>query len=275
MNAKQQKEYWNKVERLRKGLDDKYTKLFAEAIKKDLEQFIVDIRKFGLQGSLSYMGAYAWNESMMTLMNKLYKESAILFGNAVFRAIGVMNKKSIGSDNEKWVKDIVEFMVKFGISLVSQMTQTTKAKLQEIVSRGILEGKSVDDIVKEIMSDEETGYSLMRAKRIVRTEVMRSSNYVAMMAADAHDFYVDKIWISSHDNRTRRIPRDMYDHWDMNGKVVHWEEDFVSLGKKGDTVLAGYPGDPTAPKGFTINCRCTVGFIGRRDENGRLIRKQG
>jgi uncharacterized protein with gpF-like domain len=131
----------------------------------------------------------------------------------------------------------------------------------------------MDEITKDIMSDETTGYSMMRAKRIARTEVMRSSNYASMIGADKHPFEVDKIWISARDSRTRRIPKDNYDHFNMNGQKVGWADDFTSTGKKGDLVLAGFPGDPTTPAGFSINCRCTVGFEARRDANGKLIKK--
>lgn len=275
MNAKQQREYWTKVERLRRQLDDKYSSLFNEAIKKELQQFADDLKAHGLQGALSQMGAYAWNESIMTIMNKLYKESAILFGNAVYRAVGVMGQKSntFGLNNE-WVTEVINFLIQYGFTLVSNITQTTKVKLQEIVAKGIEEGKSIDQITKDIMSDETTGYSVMRAKRIARTEVMRASNYAAMIGADKHPFEVDKVWISAKDNRTRRIPRNNYDHVKMNGQKVGWADDFTSTGKKGDLVLAGFPGDPTTPAGFSINCRCTVGFEPKRDANGKLIRKQ-
>ena len=275
MNAKQQREYWTKVERLRRQLDVKYSALFNEAIKKELTEFVNDINIAGLQGALSLMGAYAWNESMMTIMNKLYKESAVIFGNAVYRAVGVMGQKSdTFGFNSEWVKEVLNFLVQYGFTLVSNMTQTTKAKLQEIVAKGIQEGKSIDQITKDILSDETTGYSMMRAKRIARTEVMRASNYAAMIGADKHPFEVDKVWISARDKRTRRIPKDMYDHYDMNGQKVGWADDFTSTGKRGDLVVAGFPGDPTTPAGFSINCRCTVGFEPKRDANGKLIRKQ-
>tara|TARA_R110000868_G_scaffold127126_2_gene334565 strand:+ start:603 stop:1355 length:753 start_codon:yes stop_codon:yes gene_type:complete len=243
-------------------------------IKKELTKFVNDIEQSGLQGALSLMGSYAWSENMMTIMNKLYKESAILFGNAVYRAVGVMGQKSdTFGFNSDWVKEVIDFLIQYGFTLVSNITQTTKAKLQEIVAKGIAEGKSMDEITRDIMSDETTGYSMMRAKRIARTEVMRSSNYASMIGADKHPFEVDKIWISARDKRTRRIPKDNYDHFNMNGQKVGWADDFTSTGKKGDLVLAGFPGDPTTPAGFSINCRCTVGFEARRDANGKLIKK--
>ena len=274
MNGTEQREYWLKVERLRYQLDVKYSSLFNGAIRKDLKQFASDLKEYGASGALSRMGSYAWSEDMMNIMNKLYKEATIIFANAVYRAIAVNNKKSNQYGfNTEWVDEAIKFLVQYGFLLVSNMTQTTKAKLQDILAQGLNEGKSIDEIVKEILADNENGYSAMRARRIVRTEVMRASNYASMLAADKHDFEVDKIWIARIDSRTRRIPADMYDHVNMNGQKVGWDEDFTSTGKKGDLVFAGFPGDPTTPAGFSINCRCTVGFEGRRDSNGRLIRK--
>lgn len=274
MNGTEQREYWLKVERLRYQLDVKYSSLFNGAIRKDLKQFASDLKEYGASGALSRMGSYAWSEDMMNIMNKLYKEATIIFANAVYRAIAINNKKSNQYGfNTEWVDEAIKFLVQYGFLLVSNMTQTTKAKLQDILAQGLNEGKSIDEIVKEILADNENGYSAMRARRIVRTEVMRASNYASMLAADKHDFEVDKIWIARIDSRTRRIPADMYDHVNLNGQKVGWDEDFTSTGKKGDLVFAGFPGDPTTPAGFSINCRCTVGFEGRRDSNGRLIRK--
>jgi hypothetical protein len=275
MNAKQQREYWLKVERLRNQLDIKYSSLFNATIRKDLKQFASDLKDYGARGALSRMGSYAWNDEMMKLMNKLYKEATVIFGNAVYRAIGINNQKSTASlYNTEWVQKAVEFLVQYGFLLVSDITQTTKAKLQDILSKGLNDGLSVYEIVRLILDDRDNGYSMMRATRIVRTEVMRASNYASMIAANQHEFEVDKIWISRIDNRTRRIPKNQYDHINMNGQKVGWDEDFTSTGKKGDLVLAGFPGDPTTPAGFTINCRCTVGFEGKRDTSGKLIRKK-
>lgn len=275
MNAKQQKEYWTKVERLRKQLDDKYSSLFNAAIRKDLKVFADDLKSHGVKGALSMMGSYAWNDEMMNIMNKLYKECAILFGNSVYRAVGIMSQKaSASSFNSDWIDEMMSFLIQYGFYLVSNITQTTKAKLQDIVAKAQADGLSTDEIVKLIMDERTAGYSQMRATRIVRTEVMRASNYASMISVQKHNFEVDKIWISSHDSRTRRIPKNYYDHYNMDGQKVRWAEDFTSTGLKGDLVLAGFPGDPTTPPGFSINCRCTVGFEARRDANGKLILKR-
>jgi uncharacterized protein with gpF-like domain len=264
------------VERLRNQLDAKYIALFANAIDKDLKKFIVMLKKNGPQATRSMMGSYVWNEEIFTIMQALYKEAAILFGNASYRTVGIMSRKASNPFglNLDWINEMLAFLTKFGLQLVANMTNTTKVKIDTIISLGISQGLSSDEIAKMIMEDEELGYAKMRATRIARTEVMRASNYAAFVGASKHDFLVDKIWIATRDSRTRRIPKDYYDHWDMDGQVVAFNENFTSRDKLGRPVIAEIPGDPKSPKGFTINCRCTVGFIPKRDANGRLILKQ-
>jgi uncharacterized protein with gpF-like domain len=273
MNARQREQYWIKVERLRRQLDNKYSSLFNEAVRKDLEKFARDVREIGPQAAVSGLGAYAWNTSMMNIMEKLYKEAGVVFANASYRAVGIESRKASNpfGFNTDWMKDIVSYLVQYGLTLVSYMTQTTKKKLAEIVNVAIAEGKTTQEIVDIIM--EEGGYSMMRATRIARTEVMRSSNYAAYIGAQKHAFEVDKVWISARDSRTRRIPRDFFDHYEMDGQQVGFDEPFVGSTRVGGVVTAAIPGDPKAPVGFTVNCRCTVGFIPKRDANGALIMK--
>ena len=276
MNARQRSDYWVKVERLRQQLDKKYSSLFKEAISKDLQKVANDIKKYGPAAAQSMMGAYAWNDEMMKIMMQLYREAAILFGNASFRAVRNTAQKAadpFGINND-FITSIMQFLAQYGFMLVADITQTTKKQLLKIISEGVANGLGIDEISRQITQSDELGYAMMRARRIARTEVMRASNYAQMEGAKLHNFEVDKIWIASRDLRTRRIPRNTYDHYHMDGITVPYNQPFTSTGKKGDTVIANQPGDPNAPAGFTINCRCTVGFIPKRDENGRLIMKR-
>jgi hypothetical protein len=59
----------------------------------------------------------------------------------------------------------------------------------------------------------------------------------------------------------------------MDGQTVEYNQYFTSTDKVGRPIVVEAPGDPTAPKGFTINCRCAVAFIPRRDADGQLIMK--
>lgn len=275
MNAKQRKEYWRKTERLRAQLDKKYFALVQDSILKQFKRFANDIQAIGIDAARSRLGLDLWDKEMLKIFEQMYKESVVLFGNSVYRVLKIEanQKAETFGFNREWTDAVLKFLLKQGFVLVADITSTTKKKLLDIVSKGIEEGLGVDEIVRIITSDEQLAYATFRARRIVRTEVMRSSNIGAMKGAEAHPFEVDKQWISARDARTRRIPQDEFDHVELDGVVVGFNEPFTSRGKKGEPVEAMQPGDITAPAGFTINCRCTVGFIPKRNANGRLIMK--
>ena len=263
------------MERLRAQLDSKYFNATKDSILKQFKRFAKDIELYGVDVARTRLGLDLWEKELIKVFEDLYKEATILFGNATYRMLKIeANRKGeTFGFNREWTKEILSFLMQQGFVLVSDITKTTKDKLLSIVSKAIEDGLGVDEIVKQILSDDQLAYAAFRARRIVRTEVMRASNMAAMMGAQAHNFEVDKIWISAKDNRTRRIPKDEFDHWEMDGVVVPYKEPFTSTGKKGEPVVAMQPGDLSAPPGFTINCRCTVGFIPKRDGNGNLIFK--
>lgn len=275
MNAKQREQYWVKFQMIRSDIEKKYINSIQESIFAQFKDFAKSIEKNGVSASISQLGLNLWEKELIKVFEKMYKESVVLFGNAVYRSIKIEanQKGETFGFNAQWTKEILEFLMAQGFVLVSNITQTTKKRLIEIATNGVQEGLSVDQITKLILDDKELEYSNMRARRIVRTEVMRGSNIGAMKGAEAHGFYVDKQWISARDSRTRRIPDDEFDHVELDGVIVPFDQPFTSTGKKGEAVVAMQPGDISAPPGFTINCRCTVGFIPKRDANGRLIMK--
>lgn len=276
MNEKQRSEYWLKVERLRRKLDNKYAELIYGVLDREVRQFARKVEMEGPEAARSSIAALAWDDKLYSVMREMYKESAVVFGNAGYRAVGVESRKAYDpfEINTELLAAILAYLVQWGFYLVALMTQTTKKRLQEVVTIGVANGLSKAEIAKLIISDDISEYIRMRAVRIARTEVMRSSNYAIFVGAGKHSFEVDKVWVSVRDARTRRIPKNFYDHFDMDGQTRRYDEMFISTDRLGRVFEAMMPGDPTTPKGFTINCRCTLLFVPRRDANGKLILKR-
>jgi hypothetical protein len=93
------------------------------------------------------------------------------------------------------------------------------------------------------------------------------------MAGNSSNLVMDKVWISAQDNRTRRRPRNKFDHLHMNGVTVPYEEDFNVSGE-----MLSFPGDQTngevrSSGGNVINCRCKVALLPRLGDDGLPIRK--
>lgn len=172
-------------------------------------------------------------------------------------------------EQERWRLIINEYYDQFLLDkIVNPITETTANQIRKVIAMGLQEGWGVDKMVRELRSSDLTD---ARAELIVRTETMRAANAGAMVAAAETGIAMRKEWIATEDDRTRRIPRDNYDHLHMHGIQVDFSEGFVVPSLKNVESLM-FPGDPAASAGNVCNCRCTVAFLPYRDELGLPIR---
>ena len=150
---------------------------------------------------------------------------------------------------------------------VVPITNTTFKQINRVLEQAAAEGWGIS---KTVAALKATDITRARAELIVRTETMKAANAGAMLSAAEMDIAVNKKWISATDIRTRRIPRDQYDHLHMNAKEVGYNQPFIVPSTKQIDAMQ-YPGDPTASAGNVCNCRCTVAFVRLRDGAGNLI----
>jgi hypothetical protein len=182
------------------------------------------------------------------------------------KSISPLEHKGLLSD--LWNNVIIRYLDLKGLNqLVNEITNTTKEQIQRFLKRGILEGKPLQQTIKELKNSGITNY---RAELIARTETGRAANVGSMVGAISTGLKTNKIWISTKDARTRRIPPDKFDHLNMDGIEVPMDERFQVYSLEG-TELMLHPGDPTASAGNTCNCRCTIGYKVIKDNNGDFI----
>lgn len=276
MSVMLRNDYWMRVERLRRSLDIKYERLVYDALDEEIRRFVKDLLTYGVEGANNKLSTYLWNEEILKILKDLYRECGAIFGNASYRATREMAKKA-GDPyglNSSFLEEMLDFFLNYGFWIASLITNTTKKRISKLLMILVGEGKDRYQIAEEILNDKELEKLKRRGAMIARTEVMRASNYGLYLASTKHTFEVDKVWIARRDSRTRRVPRDIFDHWDMDGQVKPLNEPFTSRDRLGRVILADMPGDPKTPIGFTINCRCTVAFIPRRDNNNNIIQKR-
>lgn len=128
------------------------------------------------------------------------------------------------------------------------ISETTRALVNDIITAGLQENLSLDDIAKEIQSTIGGPEAASRALIIARTESHSAVQAGAMEAAQ-EDGMKYKEWIATNDERTRDS------HRDAHGQVVSIDEPFDVGG-----VQLDYPGDPSGPPEEVINCRCVVRY---------------
>ena len=132
--------------------------------------------------------------------------------------------------------------------MIKRITKTSEKAVRQIVSKGIKDGLSNDDIAKQIRRAND--FSINRARTIAQTETTRSINRATNESynifSKEENVQISKEWIASRDDRVRE------DHEALDGQIVPVNEDFVMEEYSGSA-----PGDFGAPE-MDINCRCTI-----------------
>jgi uncharacterized protein with gpF-like domain len=109
----------------------------------------------------------------------------------------------------------------------------------------------------------------MRAMRIARTETVTAANAAGQIYANTSGMEMNKTWIAVKDKRTR------HDHSIVDGTTID-----INLPFNVGTAQMMHPGARTQPNGLEVpakeivNCRCTVGYVAKRDANGNIILRQ-
>jgi hypothetical protein len=138
----------------------------------------------------------------------------------------------------------------------------------------LVDGIGMEETIKEMQRIVNSrNFYRWQAMRIARTETTASANFGAIESGKVSGYVMEKVWISARDTRTRRKPDDKYDHYHMNGVKV--PQDGVFVFNESDLFGADkleYPGDPKGKAGNLVNCRCSVGIVPKRDENGNLVK---
>jgi hypothetical protein len=200
------------------------------------------------------------------VLHKLYIDAGVTWGAKTWSTLPKLPAPSVKA---RMPIGLSEFLIQaitdyFDIELlndVQDITDTTRKVLIEALKKATAQGLGVDDTVKLMYATTPE-----RARLIARTETVTAANKGAALAAEATGLVLQKTWIAATDNRTRP------DHAEVNGTVIDFEEAFIVGGypmqQPGDR---GTQGNATPAK-EVCNCRCTVGYQGKRDANGRLMR---
>jgi hypothetical protein len=163
---------------------------------------------------------------------------------------------------------MLAYLEKKGLDQISaEITQTTKNQIQQFLLKSVKEGLTLEETIKLLRTAGITNY---RAEMIARTETGRAANIGSMLGAAATGLVTMKEWIAARDNRTRRVPRDMFDHYHMDGIKIPLDEKFNVKSKNGGFESMLHPCDPSGSAGDVINCRCTLGYEAVRGEDGKL-----
>lgn len=151
--------------------------------------------------------------------------------------------------------DLVEQIVREEAPVRARtIARSSGAAISEILARGAREGWGEDRVAKELRQ-RLGGLAGHRARAIARTEIGSAQNAAILALAQdraARGERLEKVWVAIDDARTRES------HNLADDQVRPLDQPFA-VGR----ALLMHPGDPAAPLGEIINCRCAM-LIRRR-----------
>ncbi len=229
---------------------------FAPAFKKELDK---QVRQVLQTGDCS-------GDGIKKTIRRLHGSLGVLMAHRSNIEVRRQANQKSATPQEIWRRVILLYLDQFGLDkLTGEISDTTKTDILKILQSGVIDELTINEQMAYI---ETLGYTTYRGELIARTETAKSANTGSMVGAMSTGLQTRKEWISIQGARTRRIPRDQFDHYHMDGVTVDTDGYFSVPSKNGFSEQMLHPGDPNASAGNVCNCRCTIGFIVVRDAAG-------
>lgn len=272
MNQTERIRYAKEVERINRKYEEAFFPSVLRALLSKVRAVISRLRDGGTDEAIRYLDANIGNPALAERVRMIYRIVGLRHANRVFGELRRQQRERVKrfGFNEEWAANVENYLRRFLLEKITfAVDQTLRDRIMEVLMQGVNEGIGVDEMVKRL---EGLPFLRYQTARIVRTEIKRAGEAGAREASKTFEYEQNKIWISLHDNRVRGVdPKDRADHRGLDGQTVDENEPFRDP-RNGAQLQ--FPGDPDAGAVNTINCRCTVGYVARRDERGRLIPKQ-
>lgn len=231
--------------------------------------FIDDYTTRGKDYAISRLHLAHLTPDLTAIIQSIYKTAGVMGAKIAYseikKAVAQKGDGSFGK-NATWIAKIQEFLKLHLLKFVVRITETMRQDITNTLDKAVENGWSIDRTVEEL---KRSDLIEARARTIARTEIIRAANVGHSVAAKSLPYEVDKKWIAANDHRTRHSHRDINGHTtgeDDTFKVEIFEgKNFVGY----DEML--FPGDPNAHPANTINCRCRVIYVPKKDSNGKPI----
>lgn len=249
---------WKAFDNKRKAFESYATDVFHKALKKSIKPYLDEVirtQSFDVDIDLMYR-----EEPIVEAYEKVYLKVMKPFALETYNQY-VKKAKKTGVDWEKLIKEWLKYNTTRKIVGVSNYT---KQRVLKQVELALIGGLSVDDFARRILP-MDFAFSMKRARRIGRTEIIAGSNMGSLMGAKESGTKLMKKWLSSRDDRVRtHFKGNEWDHYaPERDQAIPLDDPFVltSIEGKPNYLLAPSDDSLGADAGNTINCRCTQIYV--------------
>lgn len=247
-----------------------------KAIADQYRAFISAIKTHGYDYTKANIVTIVGPAGIIKVLKELYRKSAFIESNNVlsylkkparrksfdFKRIGAGGRGAditIGLDDLAPIIDQYFDIYLLRVSAIP-ITNTTRKNIIDHLVREVERGKDLQTAIEDFQAlaidqaPRQYPKSLKRARAIARTETTRALSFGGLIGAYMSETDVDKVWVTSNDERVREAPFAKYPHTDLDLNVTSFFDPFYN----GEQIK--FPGDPDANEENTINCRCAMFF---------------
>ena len=238
-----------------------YRKLYANAIKTYSPKFKKELQKqvdtYCRTQNYNAISDKAIKKTIQQLHLAMGVKMAQISSKVVKRSVKGIHEalevKSAETDLFSYV--ILKYLETQGLDqLAYDITNTTKEQIRRFMIQSAENNLTLPETIALLRTSGITDY---RAELIARTETGRAANIGSMVGATSTGLVTVKEWIAAKDNRTRRIPRDQFDHLHMDGTKIPMDATFKLQNKKGGFDLMLHPCDSSGSAGdvcYSLHC---------------------
>lgn len=269
--------FWNSHSRIQRKIENHFTPKILFALSSQIRSFIKAIKIHGYEYAKANIFKIIQHEGISKVIKRLYLKSAYIEANYVLNYLkkkkksdpGVLQLKRVSPQLGLGFNDLAPlindyFRIRLLNNSVLPITATTRKIIISHLINEVDRGIPLDTAIANFTDLAITGgstLSLPRAIRIAKTESTRSLSFGGLIGAYMSGVDVDKVWITSDDERVRGEPNypAPYPHVSLDRNESELNGSFYN----GERI--NFPGDPDASVENTVNCRCAMFFKEKRE----------
>ena len=250
--------YWKSFDVSRVPWIERQGKRIVKLLNKQRRAIKAEIGRANTVGVLEDIALNALNdrdirESWQEELVKGYVQTVKYYGEEVMRLI--LNMKAQSRFNV-FADAVTRWIATTVATQITNINNTTEGQIRSTIMRGYAEGLAIPKIAKSIDKLFLESIIPKRSVVIARTEVIGASNYGSYASVRQSGRELLKEWLITMDDRVRDT------HQAMNGRPPIEMNDYFVL-PSGAALM--FPGDPSAPVGEIVQCRCTLIYKRRGD----------
>jgi hypothetical protein len=236
-------------------LRDKYTKktrpIFGRAVWRHFEKMLTAAEENHFQ----YLSSVITRVEITDLTDafiEVYKKVGIKEAFREFDLLTGNNKaRRYAGEIEVlagWTAELEGIVLDELIPAIGAVLTTSQEIFIKTVNEWLLtEGGNLQNVADALRAKFRT-LQPWRAWNIARTETLSAMNYGSELGARQTGYEFNKTWLQVQ----RKGMRDVHTY--LHGQTIPNNQLFLS----GSGALLRFPGDPKAPAGDRVNCRCTI-----------------